>query len=230
MCPYAFKLKYLDRRIPEKNYVFEYGKKRHDFFYNFFDMIFISNNQEYLTSFIDKIHLTNNDSRNFIDFQKKRYEEISAKKSDWKRYFYPSLREELITCHNNKIRGQPDAFYIDHDTEELNVWEYKTGKPTADKVLGYVKDGVWYKLLAKKVLNQDIANLIVYFSYNNYNKKINITDKQTEILLSEIIKTRENIIRDMSNDSPTKNSFAVTKKKGDCNWCGFKETCQYCLL
>ena len=186
-------------------------------------MIHLNKDGIYTTSFFDKKYFLNSYTKNFIEFQKERWEKLSDEfgVEDAKKHFYPRIREEMISSAKLMIHGIPDAIHQHHEQDTYAIWEYKTGKPTSEKIKEYERDNLWYKLLVETEFKKTADIGVVYFPYNNYYWQYKLKTEDVMKLIDEIEVVREKILAD---------DFPAVCEKEKCRTCLVKDYCEYDVL
>ena len=218
-CPYAFKLKYLDKMPEDTIFAFEIGKDVHTYIEEFLRRVKIKDNQLQIKDFVSPIKLnkiTRGYVLNVLNFEEQRWSEcLQYRPDNPEKYFRPILNEVWMESNSLKLIGIVDRVHWSYK-DNFVIVENKTGKPSVEKAESYREDLLWYKLLVKATHGHTVNFGSIYFPYDNstFNYPIGNTDK----LLSRIEETRQEI---------KKMKFPPTPSKEACGRCTMKKHCKY---
>ncbi len=245
-CPYQYYLSFI-LKIPVKGKaVFSYGKTMHATLQKFMALIkeYSLSNQGNLfgNNIKNKESKTINKKLPSLEKLLEIYQEVwiddwyesKSNKEKYKkqgekslREFYKQIKEnppkvlELEKGFNFKINGYSIRGVIDRidqsDDNKIEIIDYKTGG--AKTIKNIDKDQLLiYQLAAREVFDREVAKLTFYYLNNNSTVSFLGSDKELEKIKDKIT----DLIEKMK-----KFDFTATPDKRKCQFCDFKDICEY---
>ncbi len=233
MCPYAFKLGYVDKIPQGENPYFKIGIDVHEFIDTFFDIVVPLDSGELQNISSLQYHPNTEYKKNVAKFEIERWRNIHNAGFDIS-FFIPVEKEKKWQVENPKLVGVVDRVHkcckIDpfaSSVEEfkngdLVIVENKTGKMTKEKCKNYESDMLWYKIIME-IVNPELAPIkwgAIYFPESNYVHHCKLLIEDCRILARSIHTVRENIRRDLI----TMNFVAKPSIKV-CGMCNYAQVC-----